>query len=217
MTARYLINGGGEPFSGEELRKVAAELESLSPEERVTYRDKNAGAIAQHESKQILIVAGPGTGKSHIFKQRISFWLKRDAPARILALSFVRKLVADLHNDIQTDKSLSDRQKKQCDIFTLHKYARSIVEQNRGTREFPFAPHFRIVGQSWKEVVWHDVLLVDDQNDTGSYSWKAFEKQLNDDKFEQSAEWRRLIKTYFNLCQFYNAADLLPLYAPEFG
>jgi len=158
MAAKYLINEDGEPFSDEELAKVAAELESLSPEEREKFRNDNAGAIAQHESKRMLIVAGPGAGKSHIFKQRVLFWLERDAAVRILALSFVRKLVADLHNDIQNDKELSDDQKNQCDIFTLHKYARSIVEQNRGTREWPFAPHFRIIGQSWKEVVWDDVL-----------------------------------------------------------
>ncbi len=146
MAVRYLINKGGEPFSDAELGKVAAELESLSPEERAKYRDENASAIAQHETKRILIVAGPGTGKSHIFKQRVLFWLKRNAAARILALSFVRKLVADLHNDIQNDKALSDAQKNQCGIFTLHKYARSIVEQNRGAREWPFAHHFRIIG-----------------------------------------------------------------------
>jgi superfamily I DNA/RNA helicase len=206
MAARYLINEGGEPFSDRELNTIAAELESLSPEEREKYRDENAAAIAQHQSRRILIVAGPGTGKSHIFKQRVLFWLSRNAAAKILALSFVRKLVADLHNDIQNDEGLTDAQKSQCDIFTLHKYARSVVEQNRGTREWPFAPYFRIIGKNWKEVLWHDALLVSDQKNVGDYSWDAFEKQLHDDKFEEGAEWKRLRKEYFALCQFYNAA-----------
>jgi superfamily I DNA/RNA helicase len=55
-------------------------------------------------------------------------------------------------------------------------------------------------------VVWDDVLLVNGQTHHAAYSWKQFEKQLHDDEFDQSAEWRDLKKEYFTLCQFYNAA-----------
>jgi hypothetical protein len=58
MAARYLINEGGEPFSDRELNTIAAELVSLSPEEREKYRDENAAAIAQHQSRRILISHG---------------------------------------------------------------------------------------------------------------------------------------------------------------
>jgi superfamily I DNA/RNA helicase len=153
-----------------------------------------------------LIVSGPGTGKSRLFRDRILFWLKQDGAARILALSFVRKLVADLDADIQTDTTLSDAQKDQVDICTLHKYARSIVEQNHGTKEWTFEPHFRIIGQDWKVIVWDDVLLVTGQQDRATYSWRAFEKQLHDEKFDGSADWQTLKDGYFTLCQFYNAA-----------
>ncbi len=53
--------------------------------------------------------------------------------------------------------------------------------------------------------------MVNDQKNAVHYSWKAFEKQLHDDKFEESAEWRCLRKTYFTLCQFYNAAGFSDL------
>jgi hypothetical protein len=211
MATRYLINADGKPFTDADLNALAKELDALNPNARVEYRNANASAIAQLIAERILIVAGPGTGKSTIFKQRVLFWLERAPEAAILALSFVRKLVADLKNDIQNDGTLTDNQKSQVDIFTLHKYARSIVEQNRGTREWSFGPHFRIIGQSWKDVVWHDVLLLSGQKDADRYSWKAFEKQLHDDAFDQSAEWKQLRKAYFTLCQLYNAAGFSDL------
>src|SRR5262249_46312171 len=138
-------------------------------------------------------------------------WLEEDESAKILALSFVRKLVADLDADIQNDTGLSDKQKKQVDVFTLHKYARSVVEQNHGTKEWEFAPHFRIIGQEWKLIVWDDVLGINGQKDDKTYSWKHFEKQLHDDEFDDSAEWNALKHDYFTLCKFYNAAGFSDL------
>jgi superfamily I DNA/RNA helicase len=211
VAIRHLINEDGEPFTDADLDALAKELDALSPAERKKFRDENANAIAQHIAEQILIVAGPGTGKSTIFKQRVLFWLARDTTARILALSFVRKLVADLNADIQNDEKLTEEQKSQIDIFTLHKYARSVVEQNRGTREWKFAPHFRIIGQDWKSIVWRDALSLSGQKGDNRYSWEAFEKQLHDDDFDESDEWKRLKKTYFALCQFYNAAGFSDL------
>jgi hypothetical protein len=150
LAARHLINEDGEPFEEDELEALARELDSLTTEQRTDFRNRNAEAIATHPATEILIVAGPGTGKSTIFKQRILFWLGQDKDAKILALSFVRKLVADLHADIQNDGRLTDSQKQQVSVFTLHKYARSIVEQNHGTKEWKFTPHFHIIGQDWK-------------------------------------------------------------------
>jgi len=211
MASRHLINEDGKPFADEELAKLTKELDSLNKEGRTQFRDANAHAVAQHPATKILIVAGPGTGKSTIFKQRALFWLGRDPEAKILALSFVRKLVADLNSDITNDKTLTEQQKKQVDVFTLHKYARSVVEQNRGTREWKFRPHFRIIGQSWEAMVWHDVLLVANQKNSELYCWDAFERQLHNDEFDQSSEWKEVKDSYFTLCQLYNAAGFSDL------
>lgn len=211
MATRHLINDNGKPFDQGELTEIAQELDSLTPPKRTEFRNKNAEAVAKHPAKKILIVAGPGTGKSTIFKQRVLYWLEQNKKATVLALSFVRKLVADLHADIQNDTKLTHEQKKQVNVFTLHKYARSLVEQNHGTKEWRLAPHFRIIGQQWKEVVWHDVLSVARQAKQEGYSWKHFEKQLYDNEFDASPAWQKLKKTYFTLCQFYNAAGFSDL------
>lgn len=211
MAARHLINENGKPFDDRELDVLGKELDALTPAERKNFRDANARAVARHSADRMLIVAGPGIGKSTLFKERILFWLERNASAKVLALSFVRKLVADLAADVQNDTTLTVEQKRQADISTLHKYARSIVEQNHGTKAWRFAPHFRVIGQDWKTVVWDGVLLLKDQKDRKKYSWKQFEKQLHDDEFDGSAEWQALNNCYFTLCKLYNAAGFADL------
>lgn len=209
---QYLITEEGEPFDAANLKKIGADLEKLSDDERKKFRNENALAIAQHSSSKILIVSGPGTGKSTLFKQRINHWLLGNSSARILALSFVRKLVADLKNDIEGDEKLSEEQKGKVDVFTLHKYARRIVERNHGTAKLRFKPHFRIIDEYWMGMVWNDVILVSGLSEDKNISWKEFQEQMHNSEFDISENWKLARKTYFNLSRYYNAvgfADLI--------
>jgi len=211
MYIRFLINENGLPFEVPELRTMRAELDALDDAGRLEYRNNNASEIAQHDAAKFLIVSGPGTGKSHLFLQKIDNWYHKELNAKVVVTSYVRKLVVDLQNDIERDEKLSDEQKKTIMVSTLHKFARSIVEKNHGTKEWPFKPHFRIIGQSWKEIVWSDVLAFFQDRDQTEYNWKKFETQLHDDNFEQSKDWTVLKEIYFKLCQFYNAAGFADL------
>jgi superfamily I DNA/RNA helicase len=211
MSIRHLINNDGSPFEPSEIQTLSQQLDALSDDEREEYRNQNASAIAQHDSTKFLIVSGPGTGKSHLFMQKIDNWYQKDHDTSVVVTSFVRKLVADLQSDIESDEKLTDEQRGKITVNTLHKYARSIVEKNHGTTEWPFSPHFRIIGQSWKEVVWNDVLIFYTDIEHGTYSWKKFEEQLHNNIFDESDEWKELKETYFKLCQFYNAAGFADL------
>ncbi len=208
---RHLINNDGSPFESTELQALRGELDALDDNGRIEYRNQNASAIAQHEAVKFLIVSGPGTGKSHLFLNRINHWYRQDAQAKVFVTSFVRKLVADLQNDIEGDTQLTDEQKSDITASTLHKFARSIVEQNHGTAQWRFQPHFRIIGQFWKDVVWGDVLAFYPALDGDVYDWKKFEEQLHNADFDESADWQGLKETYFKLCQFYNAAGFADL------
>ncbi|NLZ96768.1 MAG: ATP-dependent helicase [Candidatus Magasanikbacteria bacterium] len=208
---RYLINNDGTPFEATELQTLRDELDALTDNKRTEYRNQNASAIAQHEAIKFLIVSGPGTGKSHLFLDRINYWYQQDAQAKIFVTSFVRKLVVDLQNDINGDKRLSNEQKSNITVTTLHKFARSIVEQNHGTTKWRFQPRFQIIGQFWKDVVWGDVLAFYTILDKSVYTWKKFEEQLHNAEFEESDEWQSLKEVYFKLCQFYNAAGFADL------
>ena len=208
---RNLINNNGTPFTPGDLAALRNELDSLNDEQRTEYRNQNALAIAQHDAAQFLIVSGPGTGKSHLFLEKIKHWYSRNPNAKVLVTSFVRKLVADLQSDIDSNRDLTEEQKREIIATTLHKFARSIVERNHGTGEWPFRPHFQIIGQSWKEIVWEDVLSFFLEINREIHTLKAFEKQLHDNHFEESDTWRNLKQTYFKLCQFYNAAGFSDL------
>jgi superfamily I DNA/RNA helicase len=207
----YLINEDGEPFSLTELKIFTDNLDSLSDAGRVTFRNDNALEIAQHSSSKILIVSGPGTGKSTLFKQRINYWLQNNPSGKILALSFVRKLVADLKSDIKGDDNLTDDQKEKVDVFTLHKYARSIVESNHGTTRLRFKPHFRIIDEYWQEMVWNDTTIISGLEGEKDITWKKFQTQLHDSKFDISENWKLLRKTYFAISKYYNATGFSDL------
>lgn len=212
MTAiRFLINDDGDPFKPSELRALREELDSLCDDKRTEYRNQNASAIAQHEAVKFLIVSGPGTGKSHLFLNKINHWYQNDQDASVLVTSFVRKLVADLQNDIECDEEFTAEQKSKITVSTLHKFARSIVEKNHGTTDWPFKPHFRIIGQSWKEIVWGDVLAFYPDIERSVYTWKKFERQLHDNNYNEFKEWKNLKETYFKLCKFYNVAGFADL------
>ncbi|MBL5982193.1 hypothetical protein NAAC61_09380 [Petrotoga sp. 8T1HF07.NaAc.6.1] len=118
MYIRFLINENGLPFEVPELRTMRAELDALDDAGRLEYRNNNASEIAQHDAAKFLIVSGPGTGKSHLFLQKIDNWYHKELNAKVVVTSFVRKLVVDLQNDIERDEKLSDEQKK--DHYGVH-------------------------------------------------------------------------------------------------
>ena len=211
MANRHLVNADGTPFDPVELSSIRADLEALKDSQRKDFRNGNAKHLAQHAIPKMLVVSGPGTGKSTLFKQRILHWLNQNPEARILAVSFVRKLVADLAADIAGDARLTDEQKKQVEVLTLHGYARSLVEKNHGTRKTPFRPHFKIIGQSWKDVVWSDVLHLVGQTSIDQYSWKMCEHQFHSNKFYRSTAWKAIYQGYSTLCSFYNASGFADL------
>ena len=208
---RHLVNEDGLPFDADELSRLRSELDDLADEARVQFRNENARTIAQHGVTKLLIVSGPGTGKSTVFKHRIVHWLENNQSAKILVLSFVRKLVTDLKNDIQNATELSEEQKTHVEVHTLHRYARSVVEKNHGSSELKFQSYLRIIPQSWKHVVWQDAMHLAKQTDVDQFSWEKFEKQLHDTAFETSSDWSELKDAYFTLSRFYNAAGFADL------
>jgi superfamily I DNA/RNA helicase len=208
---RLLINEDGIPFESHETGKLREALDLLGDDDRIEYRNQNAAAIAQNDAFKFLVVSGPGTGKSHLFLEKVYHWFQKNPYASIIVTSFVRKLVVDLQSDIENDERLTREQKGKITVCTLHKLARSIVEKNHGTVEWKFRPHFRVIGQFWKDVVWRDVLGFYSDIDPGIFTWKKFEGQLHNAAFEELDEWKALKETYFGLCDFYNAAGFSDL------
>ena len=179
MSHNPIINEDGSPFTVEEIEDYRRILDNLiSNDEREHYRNVNSAAIATHPAASLLIVSGPGTGTSYIFIHRISHWLSINESANILVTTFVRKLVDDLENEVESQ--LSPQQQRQVQAYTLHRFARSLVEKNGGTRTWPLGKHVSVISQDWKEIIWEDVLRFIDDKDSGKYSSDSFHHQLHD-------------------------------------
>ncbi len=79
-------------------------------------RDEHTIAILKSRAKKILVVAGPGTGKTHLFAKIL------EEKTRTLTLSFIKALVDDLSLKLC---GLSE-------VKTLHSFARGIVKRATG-------------------------------------------------------------------------------------
>ncbi len=204
---RDLINSHGSSFT-EELPELNALLKTLSNEDRVAYRDRNAATVAQHDAPRLLVVAGPGSGKSYLFLHRIRHWLDTQDDPQIYVSSFVRKLVNDLENEIEVD---IPEARKQVEATTLHTLARSIIEQNRGMEDLPLRPNVKVIADPWPGVVWRDVLAFHPEWSDG-HPRRDLEAQYHDDALSEADDWVGLVATYDILRRFYNAvgfADMI--------
>jgi hypothetical protein len=204
-----LIKENGTPFSASEIGELIKQLEVLTTEQRIAFRNSNATAIAEHSAPKMLIVSGRGTGKSHLFLDKIRAWLNSHADKTILVTSFVRKLVADLKTDVEN--KLAVEHSPEVTVWTLHKLARSIVERNHGCSRRRFRPHLKIMAGLWQVVVWLDTLHFHPALNHSTYKWKDLEKQFHNDSYSDESAWKVLRDTYFVLSQFYNAAGFADL------
>jgi superfamily I DNA/RNA helicase len=200
-----LINEDGHPFSPDELAATRKAFSGLSETQRESIRNANADAIASNLARRMLIVSGPGTGKSTLFIKRLRRWLAAHPEHRVAIATFVRKLVTDLNEEIRNDSSISDEDKKRVTVQTLHRTARSIVETNNGTKELPLKRHCRIVSGDWETTVWGDALRLHPEYKQADYPWSAMQDSLYDAEPLAEASWLAIRKSHVLLERFYNA------------
>ena len=205
---RSLINEGGESFD-ETIPSIELALANLANADRDAYRSQNATDIATSSARRLLIVAGPGAGKSHLFLERIQHWLPLNPGSEVYVASFVRKLVGDLRVDVQHRVAEEDRDRVV--VSTLHGLARSLLERNHGTRAQPMRPHIGIVAPPWSGLVWEDVRAFHPDTRSAGFSLGALERQFHTEDLDESAVWTALRQTYAVLCQFYNAVGFAVL------
>jgi superfamily I DNA/RNA helicase len=200
-----LIKEDGTPFSDEEIDSLTAELDDLDDDERANARNENAEKIAEHDAKRLLVVSGPGTGKSTLFKKRLVHWLEKHPENQVAVATFVRSLVRDLNDDIANDDDISAEDKKRVIVMTLHRHARSIIERNRGTQELKLKANCAVINAEWEEMVWLDAVSLCDEFDPSDYPWVEVEKRLFDADPPTDGAWGKLRKMHVLLEEFYNA------------
>lgn len=199
---RPMLSSSGQPFELSTLELFAQRLAALDDAGRRAYRNQNAASIATCTLSRLLIVAGPGTGKSHLFLARIRQWLAAFPGERIYVTSFVRKLVGDLSADIR-NSDLQQAEKRLVSVTTLHGLARSLIERNGGSSTHQLGQHVRMIGPAWKDMVWTDVLAF--HPPVPGVSLADFERQFFDAVFREDSPWPKLTSTYLQLTRYYNA------------
>lgn len=101
-------------------------------------RKKYIQAILNSPHKKKLIIAGPGTGKTYIFKTLLGK-IKKDSGDVGLALTFIRNLVSDLRVNLA---GLAE-------VFTFHGFCKSRLHAIRSD-EFEYYPDlFKIIGKDF--------------------------------------------------------------------
>ena len=201
-----LIRDDGSSFTESEVQAYSHALSELDKTSREGIRNRNADAIAGHEAARMLIVSGPGTGKSTLFKSRLKYWLKAHPECRVAVATFVKKLVVDLKGDISTDtENFSPQDRARITVRTLHSLARGIVEQSRGTLTTPMAPNIQVATEFWESVIWGDVFAFHSDRDPSDYPWERLRGWLYDAKPITESDWSQLRASHRMLQQFYNA------------
>lgn len=197
-----LLNPDGAPFA-DELHELRRSLSGLPNDEREAFRNGNASAIAAHDATHLLVVAGPGAGKSFLFLDRIRHWIAKHETPSIYVASFVRKLVADLESEIATE--IPEDGPRHVTATTLHALARSLVERNGGGDGLALKPHVKVMSpRRWSEMVWRDVRMFHPEIQ-GEFGIPAMERQFHEDAFSSDPHWQVLLATYDKLRNFYNA------------
>jgi len=200
-----VIKEDGTPLSDEEVARISKGLDALNEEDRVAARNENADGVADCDAARMLIVSGPGTGKSTLFKKRLTKWLEIYPDRQVAVATFVRKLVRDLGDDVATDAEMSEEDKARVEVMTLHRMARSIVERNHGTQDVALAPYCAVVTGRWEEMVWADAVSLHEELQPGDFPWSEIRAHLYDGNPPTDGDWGTLRQEHVRVEKFYNA------------
>lgn len=112
----------------------ASLLDDLDPEQR---------AAAELREGPLLILAGPGTGKTRTLTYRVAHLIESGIPPEsCLALTFSRRAAGELAERLE---ALLPRQAGQVRVETFHSLGLSILREQRGALDLPAG--FRVAGE----------------------------------------------------------------------
>lgn len=196
-----LIHEDGSAFTGEQIQTIIDQLTSMTTEERYAFRDWNSAQIAVSPVEKLLVVSGPGSGKSFLFDERIAWWGTTSDDA-VLVTTFARKLAADLESRLLgTANGLSEDRNANVKPCTLHTLARSILEQ-----AFPwdgFHRNVHVLTEEWDRLVWLDANGFSDHD----ASWSCFDSDRCQCVPCDGGAREHEVETYEAMCRYYNAVS----------
>ena len=79
-------------------------------------------------NENILVIAGPGSGKTTTIKEKVNYLLENNDPEDILLLSFTNKSVEDIKKKLNSDVFVMTFHKLAIDILKHYKYKYKIID-----------------------------------------------------------------------------------------
>ncbi|MCE5193585.1 UvrD-helicase domain-containing protein [bacterium] len=197
-----MLHIDGSVFSTNELALVTAALDALDTRGRLEYLSQNAKAVSSSALERILVVSGPGTGKTTLFTDRIEYW-GTQYDGMILVTTFVKKLATDLNNQLLSPSSrLSEERKASVQPTTLHALARSIMEKAMPWNGF--RKHVHVVPNAkWDRLIWNDAASDGPERE----AWKDFDQDRARATNPLQPSLESTAARYRQLCRYYNAAS----------
>ena len=172
--------------------------------------------VIAHRGKPLIVVAGPGTGKTRTLVERVIRILKEDASSNVVLITFTRTSRRDTRKKI--DASVTNFQSVNPEleiprVATVHKFAKALLHHFAADAGLPNG--FRVLIGSAKE----DLILVEEAlEDLGITSSVADVKtdliafrSTNDGKRLKhltTTQFAEFIGQFDTLCKFYGAIDM---------
>ncbi len=104
-----------------EIKIIKREIIESIENQKVTIRNENQLEAITSLDKYIIVIAGPGTGKTYTLKERINFLLKNnEKPENIFVITFTNKACDELYERIP---------EKNVNIHTFHTLSKIIIEK----------------------------------------------------------------------------------------
>jgi len=101
-----------------------------TPSDYLEQLNEDQKLAVQHYPGPLLILAGPGTGKTRTLTARIAYLIKQRGikPANILAVTFTNKAANEMKDRL--DRILDNTSKEELHISTFHSYGYSILKEH---------------------------------------------------------------------------------------
>lgn len=112
-----------------------------------------------HTEGPVIILAGPGTGKTRTLSYKIAYLIKEKniSPDNILAVTFTRSAANEIRERLKIllKDLIPEKEIKNMTIGTFHSIAFEILE----TEKYPFGSSFRIIEEEEKKRLLKDIVL----------------------------------------------------------
>ncbi len=186
-------------LSREDIKSLKLELNDLSFEQRKNKRTEITEAIKADNSAKLVILSGPGTGKSFLFFEKIDTIISNNPNAKILITTFVRKLADELQKKIDDKSEL----KGKVESRTLHSFAHNLLLNTQD-----YSNISNIYDHEILQVIWSDILRVN-VLDEKQYNYSVYEHFLHDAKLQEACDsdvnWNTLNNTYIEMIKWFDA------------